>query len=179
MPRYRKKPVAVEAWQVTPRIAPPAWVVGAMMCRPPVVVAAPPGGGLEIRTLEGVMRADEGDWIIQGVRGELYPCKPGIFSETYEPADGHETACNGLLSPVNLFKEIDELEGKRKRAEDTVPREHLIRLASALYGLLEATVDASVYAEIPLTEAEEEARDIALQALKELVETVEHKEASK
>lgn len=62
---------------------------------------------------------------------------------------------------------------------DTVPREHLIRLASALYGLLEATVDASVYAEIPLTEAEEEARDIALQALRELVETVEHKEVGK
>lgn len=40
---------------------------------------------LSIYTLEGVMRADEGDWIIKGVKGEFYPCKPGIFAETYEP----------------------------------------------------------------------------------------------
>lgn len=54
-----------------------------------------PGKGwhLEIRTLEGVMRADIGDWIIRGVRGEFYPCKPDIFEATYEPEqfDGQET----------------------------------------------------------------------------------------
>lgn len=37
-----------------------------------------------IRTLEGDMRADPGDWIIRGVEGEFYPCKPGIFESTYE-----------------------------------------------------------------------------------------------
>jgi hypothetical protein len=36
------------------------------------------------RTLEGTHRCDEGDWIIQGVKGELYPCKPDIFQMTYE-----------------------------------------------------------------------------------------------
>jgi hypothetical protein len=40
--------------------------------------------GLYITTLEGVMRADKGDWIIKGVKGELYPCKPDIFEMTYE-----------------------------------------------------------------------------------------------
>jgi hypothetical protein len=41
----------------------------------------------EIETLEGVMRANAGDWIIRGVQGEFYPCKPEIFAATYEPAD--------------------------------------------------------------------------------------------
>lgn len=40
---------------------------------------------LVIHTLEGDMRADKGDWIIRGVQGEFYPCKPHIFVETYEP----------------------------------------------------------------------------------------------
>jgi hypothetical protein len=40
-----------------------------------------------IRTLEGEMRADPGDWIIRGVQGEFYPCKPDIFEATYEPAE--------------------------------------------------------------------------------------------
>lgn len=44
------------------------------------------GDLLFIGTLEGAMRADPGDWIIRGVKGELYPCKPDIFEATYEPA---------------------------------------------------------------------------------------------
>jgi hypothetical protein len=43
-------------------------------------------GGLNIRTLEGVHKADVGDWIIRGVKGEFYPCKPDIFEMTYEAA---------------------------------------------------------------------------------------------
>lgn len=39
--------------------------------------------GLKIYTLEGVMSASLGDWIIKGVRGEFYPCKPDIFEQTY------------------------------------------------------------------------------------------------
>lgn len=38
-----------------------------------------------IVTLEGVMAADRGDWIIRGIKGEFYPCKPDIFEATYEP----------------------------------------------------------------------------------------------
>ena len=40
-----------------------------------------------IPTLEGDMRADLGDWIIRGIQGEFYPCKPDIFAATYEPVD--------------------------------------------------------------------------------------------
>jgi len=44
------------------------------------------GEDLIIHTLEGNMTASKGDWIIKGVKGELYPCKPDIFEETYERA---------------------------------------------------------------------------------------------
>jgi len=42
---------------------------------------------LGIDTLEGVMTASLGDWIIRGVKGEFYPCKPDIFNATYEPVE--------------------------------------------------------------------------------------------
>jgi hypothetical protein len=88
--KFRKKPVVIEAWQVPPddgntRELPPMWLISAIACRPATVEAVA-GGGLDIKTLEGTMRADVGDWIIQGVKGELYPCKPDIFAATYEPA---------------------------------------------------------------------------------------------
>jgi len=51
--------------------------------------------GLKIPTLEGLMVATEGDWIIRGVKGELYPCKPDIFEATYEPVDA-----GGIVEPV-------------------------------------------------------------------------------
>jgi hypothetical protein len=41
-------------------------------------------GTLSIRTLEGVMRANVGDYVIRGIKGEIYPCKPDIFHATYE-----------------------------------------------------------------------------------------------
>ncbi|MEN6401641.1 MAG: hypothetical protein ABFD94_06825 [Armatimonadia bacterium] len=44
-----------------------------------------PDATVYILTLEGPMRADPGDWIIRGVKGEFYPCKPDVFVATYEP----------------------------------------------------------------------------------------------
>lgn len=46
-----------------------------------------PHKGLTICTLEGAVTASWGDWIIRGVMGELYPCKPNIFIQTYEPVE--------------------------------------------------------------------------------------------
>ena len=88
MPKFRKKPVVIEAFQVHPnddatRALPPAWLLDAILS---AKVVMQPEGGAEIHTLEGVMAADVGDWIIQGVKGELYPCKPDIFAATYDPA---------------------------------------------------------------------------------------------
>lgn len=87
--KFRKKPVVIDAWQVPPndeqtRPLPPKWLIDAMLTSQSVTMD--PAGGLSITTLEGVMRADVDDWVIQGVKGELYPCKPDIFAATYEPA---------------------------------------------------------------------------------------------
>lgn len=82
MPKYRKKPVVIDAIRYTGDFE-LDWLRDAEQVRS----AGDGSGACEIVTLEGVMRADVGDWIIRGVKGELYPCKPDIFDATYEPAD--------------------------------------------------------------------------------------------
>lgn len=88
MAKFRKKPMVIEARQlpdvmdVDARIEFDDWICeaeGHERCRYQ-------GENLQIHTLEGIMYADPGDWIIIGVQGEIYPCKPGIFAATYEPA---------------------------------------------------------------------------------------------
>ena len=61
MPKFRKKPVVISAYQTDKE--------------------------LKIQTLEGEMTANVGDWIIIGVNGEVYPCKPDIFAKTYEQVE--------------------------------------------------------------------------------------------
>lgn len=90
MPVFRKKPVFIEAIQLVKGmdICEPAWWAEAIQTN----VVTLHGFGkftrdvlaVDIPTLEGVMRGNEGDWIIQGVSGELYPCKPDIFTLTYD-----------------------------------------------------------------------------------------------
>lgn len=85
--RYRKKPVVIEAMQV-PRVrdtGQPEWEA---LCDwlEPCEDWASSGESILIGTLEGSMRAGPGDWIIKGVKGEFYPCKPDIFEATYERA---------------------------------------------------------------------------------------------
>ena len=53
-------------------------------------------GGLIVQTLEGRHIASPGDWIIRGVEGELYPCKPNIFAQTYEPVDEQDIEVTGV-----------------------------------------------------------------------------------
>lgn len=82
MPSFRKKPVVIEAVQYVP--ATPERELLAMLegC----VGWHMTDEGIVIPTLEGDHLARPGDWIIRGVKGELYPCKPDIFQATYEPA---------------------------------------------------------------------------------------------
>lgn len=83
MPQFRKKPVVIEAIQWT----------GDMLDFEPIHVMADDqpvgiqGDRLAIFTLEGVMEAMPGDWIIKGVKGEIYPCKPDIFAATYDAVE--------------------------------------------------------------------------------------------
>ena len=77
MAQYRKKPVVIEAVQYDGTFP------LAFLKEDERVRNTP--NGMEIVTLEGTMRAAIGDWIIRGIQGELYPCKPDIFAATYEP----------------------------------------------------------------------------------------------
>ena len=87
--KYRKKPVIIDAVQLR-------WDTWNEMCefagvgrlednKPSGIEGLPDNKiGMHIPTLEGLMIAKENDWIIKGIKGEIYPCKPDIFAETYE-----------------------------------------------------------------------------------------------
>ena len=91
MPKFRKKPVVIEAIQFTNEVA-----ISVLIDKEKGPFGLSVGGNYHperreiyaawiiVKTLEGNMRADIGDWIIKGVKGEFYPCKPDIFEDTYE-----------------------------------------------------------------------------------------------
>jgi hypothetical protein len=86
MAKFRKKPVVIEAVRYRPFGDTPGvseerlihWKRGEKAPTTTVVTAY-------VETLEGRMEVSVGDWIIKGVNGEFYPCKPDIFEKTYEP----------------------------------------------------------------------------------------------
>ena len=79
--KYRKKPVVIEAmqWDGKDLLELRGFVGDAMLIVP---------GAVMIRTLEGDLRVSRDDYIIKGVQGEFYPCKPDIFEKTYEVCEG-------------------------------------------------------------------------------------------
>lgn len=97
--KFRKKPVVIEAvklgWDTWNEICEYAEVGYLKDGKPEGCYLGPDGQprqghetsdkmGILIPTLEGLMIGTEGDWVIKGVKGELYPCKPDIFEATYE-----------------------------------------------------------------------------------------------
>lgn len=84
--QYRKKPVVIEAVQFDRSNGGPiaSWCGGRNSFEAKASDPTDVAEWIDIPTLEGVMRADLGDWIIKGVKGEFYPCKPDIFEATYE-----------------------------------------------------------------------------------------------
>ena len=102
MGKYRKKPVVIEAVQFTRAMAEGSEPLprGVVFCRRELGVDGkfpesmreywPAYEGFHkhvIKTLEGEMRVEIGDWVITGVQGEHYPCKPDIFKQTYEEVE--------------------------------------------------------------------------------------------
>ena len=79
--KYRKKPVVIEAFRFQIDNAMPDWFNEKRITNE---IVTHDDGTVEIETLEGVMKANRGDYIIQGVNGEIYPCKPDIFEKTYD-----------------------------------------------------------------------------------------------
>lgn len=105
MPKYRKKPVVIEAIQfqddaeVISKISDFAEeeIRVDYSVKPPV---------LKINTLEGTMTANVGDYIIKGVQGEFYPCKPDIFLKSYEPFKDSSFNISVSVKDTDLFKDL-------------------------------------------------------------------------
>ena len=96
MARFRKRPVEIEAFRLPLEGQMPAWLTEAVASGK----VRPHRGGAKIDTLEGLLTATPGDWIIKGVRGELYSCKPDVFALTYEPVE------DDLAPPAPLFRAV-------------------------------------------------------------------------
>ncbi|WP_460413993.1 hypothetical protein [Lacticaseibacillus paracasei] len=123
--KYRKKPVEIEAWHFTKenlKKGVPRWVDhlpvnknGYEELNHDISLWSQYGGekiGGEIKTLEGNMTISENDYIIKGVHGEFYPCKPDIFEETYEPSG---RSVDGKLITEKLPLPIKHELDKRSR----------------------------------------------------------------
>ena len=91
MKKFRKKPVVIEAVQWTED----NWEEVTLFAKGSSRNINTIKGYLEIITLEGTMKANKNDWIIKGIQGEFYPCKPDIFKKTYEEVnDQKDTTTN-------------------------------------------------------------------------------------
>jgi hypothetical protein len=94
--KYRKKPVIIEAYQLVEteysvrEAIRFAFGLDSMSDNEMEIMfaIAHQNGGLFIETLEGTMKAEFGDYIIKGIKGEFYPCKPDVFEATYELVEG-------------------------------------------------------------------------------------------
>ena len=120
MEQFRKKPVIIDAvqtngmWSTVSNwliaITGPDRLVIPFGSVPPITFND--DGSVKIKTLEGVMRADIGDWIIRGVKGEFYPCKPDIFEATYElasrPVSEGEQGEGAIELMINSFASVDD-----------------------------------------------------------------------
>ena len=86
--KYRKRPIIVEAFRWTAdhwQKEDPKWIIDAIkQDKIYFVHNLISGGEMRIITLEGTHTAKRGDWVIKGIKGEIYPCKNDIFLETYE-----------------------------------------------------------------------------------------------
>jgi hypothetical protein len=82
--KYRKRPVVIEAFQLGIHYV-PDWFMDKVSSNDIILYNISENDGYaEIKTLEGIMKANHGDYVILGVQGEVYPCKPDIFNSTYE-----------------------------------------------------------------------------------------------
>ena len=102
--KFVKKKVVIEAvhWDGNKVSETPEWILEALNSGVLVYF----GGKVQVRTLEGVMTASPGDYIIRGVDGELYPCKPDIFEKTYEKVEeGKESENLDFGEVIEILKQ--------------------------------------------------------------------------
>lgn len=131
MAKYRKKPVEIEAFQYDGDFMNkdgdyyvPEWAVNAKL----EGVLYFKDGELYIKTLEGVHHARVGDYIIKGVKGEIYPCKPEIFEMTYEAVEERKdcgSKNNVELNAISIMCDGEEITiGTPVRIEDVAEAVH-------------------------------------------------------
>lgn len=111
--KYRKKPVVIDAIQWTGDNF--ADIILFTDC----VSKLDSEQDLAIHTLEGIMIASLGDFIIKGIKGEFYPCKPDIFAKTYEKANAKRKPVNGVLNLTG--EEIEQLKEMQ-----SIPKENTV-----------------------------------------------------
>lgn len=135
--QYRKKPVVIEAIHYTgagnfadPRL--PDWMWKALETG----VAFNRKGELMLKTLEGEHLVSPGDWVVRGVKGELYPCKPDIFAATYEQASATDSDA----------VDLDKLEALAKAARLSALRPGIQAQAKDYFGLVHAMTPDTVLA---------------------------------
>jgi hypothetical protein len=115
--KYRKKPVVIEAVQFTDEPDRIIELQEFMNAELVINYNDTNNPKLKIATLEGVMDASVGDYIIKGVKGEFYPCKPDIFHKTYEPVED-----DGPITPKQSFLSgFDNKAYREVEVEVTVP----------------------------------------------------------
>lgn len=85
--KFRKKPVVVEAVRFPYDGIITQEFINFLKLNPQQAMVGEGYNFWEINTLEGTMVAEKGDWVIKGIKGEFYPCKPDIFEATYEPVE--------------------------------------------------------------------------------------------
>ena len=146
--RFTKRPVTIEAIKYDEHDPTPVieWIRdndGSAWLETRIATASRPAV-IAIETLEGTMNAQPGDWIIRGVQGEFYPCKPDIFEATYQPARG------GFIAP-HVSEETREAIQEQLRDyilpqswADAVTAEH-----DARRGTLRDALDATTYEDQP------------------------------
>ena len=134
MPKFRKKPIVIEAVRWYPDTpvegvteievdehGKPQQVEGLQGAHVVVAGTCAPYDRIKgmVQTLEGPVYADPGDWIITGVKGEKYPCKPDIFEATYDPVDAEEEERPELEAAL---KAIEEFKKAVESGEAIYPR---------------------------------------------------------
>jgi hypothetical protein len=112
--RYIKKPVVIDAWQWNGGPLDvngvPDWLRRAVLQDQAVMLSCDSSAFgdrrhvVRIQTLEGVMHANIGDWIVRGIKGEFYPVRDDIFQETYRPADPVNDDDDSTSTPIQRAK---------------------------------------------------------------------------
>lgn len=117
MPLYRKKPVMIEAYQWNGDYETAMRIVEWSGKQVVLIDVGTGNETLSIPTLEGVMTGSKGDFIIRGLQGEYYPCKPDIFEDSYEEVTWDDEANERLATPqeLSLLTQDEYRESDRAR----------------------------------------------------------------